>query len=157
MKARIGISIVAIIEVLIGSITIAAVIISLLQSKSSKPPEVLAFVLTTAAISTMLGFGILKKDIHSYHLLLYFASVIILSKILIFAGVITLNGALETAMPSYLKNIISILYHSLLILYLTRKHVKEHFGERRDTIFSLKMPFSKWPINTSALIFWNTL
>ena len=128
-------------EILIGSITLIAVILSLTQEKSAKPPEVLLFVLTTAAISTALGFGVLKANLTSYHLLLYFSSIIILSKILIFANIITFSGALETTIPSSLKDIISVLYHILLMLYFTRKPVKEYFGERRNAIFSLKMPF----------------
>lgn len=141
MKAKLGIITFALTEILIGSITLIAVILSLTQGKSAKPPEVLIFVLITAAISTALGLGVLKGNLSCYHLLLYFSSIIILSKILIFVKIITLNGSLETSIPSSLKNITSILYHILLIFYFTRKSVKEHFGERRNAIFSLKMPF----------------
>lgn len=141
MKPKSGIIIFALTEILIGSITMIAVILSLIRGSSTKPPEVLIFVLATAAMSMVLGFGILKGNLTCYHLLLYFTSIIILSKILIFAKIITLSGALETAVPSSLKNIISILYHILLISFFTREPVKRHFGERRNVIFTLKMPF----------------
>lgn len=144
MKHKWGIIIFAFIEILLGSITLVAVILSLIQGKSTKPLEVLIFVLITAVISTVLGFGILRYNLTCYHLLLFLSSIIILSKILIFAKIITLSGALETKIPSSLKNIISISYHSLLIFYFTRKPIKEKFGERRNVIFSLKMPSLKW-------------
>ena len=133
----------ALIEILVGSITLIAVILSLIQGRSTKPIEVLIFVLTTATLSTTLGFGILRRNLTCYHLLLYFSSIIIFSKILIFAKIIALSGALETTMPASIKNIVSISYHSMLIFYFTRKAIREEFGEKRNVLFSLKMPFSK--------------
>ena len=85
MKHKWGIIIFAFIEILLGSITLVAVILSLIQGKSTKPLEVLIFVLTTAVISTVLGFGILRCNLTSYHLMLFLSSIIILSKIVIFA------------------------------------------------------------------------
>ncbi len=143
MKYKLGIIIFAIIEILIGSITIIAVIFNLLQGKSTKSFEVLIFVLITAATSTGLGIGLLRHSLGSYHLLLLFSFIIIFSKILIFANIISLNGALETTVPSFLKNIISVIYHGGIIFYFTRKRIKEYFGERRGILFSLKLPFDK--------------
>jgi hypothetical protein len=133
----------ALAEIIIGSVTLIAVILSLIQGKSTKPPEVLVFVLTTAIISLGLGFGIFRYNLTSYHLLLYLSSIIILSKILIFAKIITLSGELETIIPASLKNVVSILYHGLLIFWFTRKSVREQFGERRNFFSFLKMPFFK--------------
>jgi len=130
-------------EVIIGSFTLIAVIVSLLLGKSAKPPEVFIFVLTTAVISLILGIGILKRNLTSYHLLLFLSVIIILSKILIFAKIIFLSGALETSMPPSVKNIISIVYHSLLIWYFSRSYIRRQFGERRDALFSLRLPFHK--------------
>lgn len=109
------------IEIGIGLITFVAVIASLILGKSTKPLEVLIFVLTTAILSLSLGIGILRHNLVSYHLLFFFAAVIILSKILIFAKIITLAGALETRLYPGAKNIISIIYHSLLIWYFLQK------------------------------------
>lgn len=128
MKHKCVIKLFAFIEILIGLITFIAVILSLIQGKSTKPIQVLIFVLATATISSYLGFGILKHNLKSYYLLLYFSSVIILSKILIFAKIITLNGALETTIPASFKDTVSILYHSLLIFYFTRKSTREQFS-----------------------------
>lgn len=141
MKPKLGVIVFAFIEILIGSITLTAVLLSLAQGKSEKPLEVLIFVLATAVISAGLGLGILKLSLACYQLLLYFSSIIILSKILIFARIITLSGTLETTIPSSLKNALSILYHCLLIFYFTRKRVREQFGERRSLTFSLKTLF----------------
>jgi hypothetical protein len=136
-----GIAVFGLTEVIIGSLTLFAVMLSLLSGTSTKPPEVLIFVLTTSVISLSLGIGIFRKSLHSYHLLLFFSTVIIMSKILIFGKIIFLSGDLETAVPSPIKNIISIIYHSLLILYFIRPAIRKQFGEKRSVLFSLKSPF----------------
>jgi hypothetical protein len=128
MKNKFGVMLFAIIEIFIGLATLTAVILSLAQGKSTKSLQVLVFVLITAIISSGLGWGILRYKLLAYRLLLYFSSIIILSKILIFAKIITLTGALEITIPSSLKNIISVLYHSLLIFYFTRKSIREQFN-----------------------------
>ena len=120
---------IAITEILLGGITLFAVIASLILRESAKPVEVLIFVLTTSGLSLGLGIGILKKNLASYQLLLFFSSVIVLSKILIFAKIISLNGALETTIPAELKNMVSVTYHSLIIILLTRQPVKKVFKE----------------------------
>jgi|GEM_PF-578948 len=138
-----GIILFGIIEIAIGFFTLLTVIISLLLGKSTKPLAVLIFVLTASIISLSLGVGIIRRNLASYNLLIFFATVIILSKILIFLGIINLSGALETSIPTPFKNIISICYHALLIWYFTCPSVKMQFGEKRDALFSLKIPFSK--------------
>ena len=115
------------IEIFIGGITLLATGLSLLFSTSSKPPNVLFFVMATASISTYLGIGILNLKKRAYELLIYFASVILLSKALIFMNIIYLNNALETSIPSPIKNGISIFYHASLIFYLTKSDVKKIF------------------------------
>ncbi len=85
------------------------------------------FVILAALLSTLLGIGVLKFHKLAYQLLLYFSSVIILSKILIFMDIIQFNGALETFFPSTLKNGISVLYHGFIIYYFQKKEIKEIF------------------------------
>jgi hypothetical protein len=142
MQLRYSLGIIAfgIIEICIGLITLIAVIASLISGTSTKPLEVLIFVLATSVISLSLGIGILRYNLHSYHIMLFFATIIILSKILIFAKIISLSGALETRIPSSTKNAISIIYHSLLIWYFLRPSVRRHFGEKRNVLFSIKLP-----------------
>lgn len=142
-KRNYGIVISGLIEVNIGFVTLVAVITSLILGKSTKPPEVLVFVLATSIISLGLGIGILRRSLAGYHLLLFFATVIVLTKILILAKILTLSGAIETTLPQSTKDIISIIYHSLLIWYFTRASVRRQFGEKRKVLFSLKLPFSR--------------
>jgi hypothetical protein len=142
-KFQPGILFFSITEILIGSIALGTTLYSLLTGTAMRSPEVVIFILGTAIISTSLGFGILRLNINAYHLLLFFSTVIILSKILIFARIISLNDSLETVVPSPIKNSISIIYHSLIIFYFTRKPVKKQFGEHSDVFFYLKLPFVK--------------
>jgi hypothetical protein len=130
LKHNYGVIIFGFIEICFGLITLIAVITSLILGKSQKPVEVLLFVLTTSIISLVLGIGILKRNLTSYHLLLFFAAVIILSKVLIFAKIIILAGALETSIPAEVKNTISIIYHSLLIWYFLKPNIKKQFIEK---------------------------
>jgi len=127
MKEKTGIAIFALTEIFIGAATLTAVSLSLIERTSTKPTQVLIFVLITAITSAVLGLGILRRNLRCYRILVFFSLVVILSKILIFAKIVTLNGALETTVPADLKNIISLIYHSLLIFYFTRKSVKQRF------------------------------
>ena len=143
LKHNYAILIFGFIEIGIGLVTLVAVIASLILGKSIKPLEVLIFVLTTSILSLSLGIGILRHNLVSYRLLLFFAAVIILSKILIFAKLITLAGALETHLYPGAKNTLSIIYHSLLIWYFIHPVVRIQFKEKRNVLFSLKLPFQK--------------
>ena len=130
-KRDYGIITFGLIEISMGLVTLVAVTTSLILGTSIKPLEVLVFVLVTAFISLGLGIGILRRNLHVYHLLLFFAAVIVLSKILIFTKIISLNGALETTITSSIKDSISIFYHSLLILYFAQPRIKKQFTDRR--------------------------
>jgi hypothetical protein len=116
-----------IIEIVIGAATLVTIIFSLILGTSDKPPAILAFVLVTSVVSLSIGVGILKSSMISYYLLLYFSTVIILSKILVFFGIIVLSGALETSIPSGIKNTVSIIYHSVLLICLNAPSVKKQF------------------------------
>ena len=116
-----------ILEIAIGAVTLIAILASLIFGVSHKPPAILAFVLITSITSLSIGIGMLKLNRISYYLLLYFSTVIILSKILIFSRVIILSGALETFIPSNIKDIVSIIYHAILLFCLTQPAVKKHF------------------------------
>ncbi len=118
---------IGIIEILIGGITLLGTGGALLLSSNTKPPNVLFFVVGAASISLSIGVGILKFKKLAYQALLYFASVVLLSKILIFLGIIHLNGALETTLPPSMKNGISIIYHAFVIYYLSQKDIKKIF------------------------------
>ncbi len=131
LKQNYGVFIFGLIEICIGVVTLVALIESSLFRQSAKPPEVFIFVLVTSLISLSLGIGILRYNLNCYHLLLYFATLIIFSKLLIFAKIISLSGALETSVPSGIKNTVSVIYHALLLLYFNSAGVRERFGEKR--------------------------
>ena len=114
-------------EILIGGITLFFNFVTLALSQNNKPSSVLFFVIITGVASILLGIGFLKFDKTAYKLLLYFASVIMLSKILLMMDVIQLNGALETTIPGPVKNTVSILYHGFVIYYLNKPGIKRIF------------------------------
>ncbi len=118
---------IGIIEIAIGGITLASNFITLALSHNSKSLSVLCFVVISGIISTLLGIGLLKFRKEAYLLLLYFSSVIILSKVLIFMNVIHLNGSLETSIPGAVKNTASIVYHGFVIAYLNKPDIKQIF------------------------------
>jgi len=118
---------IGLIEILIGGLTLLTTAFSLLLSLNTKTPNVLTFVLMTAILSLLLGLGILVHNTIAYKLLIYFSTVIILSKILILADLIHLNGAFENFVPSPVKSVTSIAYHSFLIFYLTKSDIKKLF------------------------------
>lgn len=117
--------IIGIAEIVIGSVTVLFNLMAWSLAASTKSPNVLIFVVTTGIISILIGFGVLNFKKLAYQLLLYFSSVIILSKLLIFAGILQLNGALETTIPAPLKNMVSIVYHGFVIVYLSKRGIKE--------------------------------
>jgi hypothetical protein len=119
--------IIGIIEILIGVITLLSTSIALLLGSNTKSFSVLVFVIGAATISTLLGVGILKFKKIAYDLLLYFSSVVLLSKMLIILDVFRLNGSLETAIPAWIKNSVSMAYHGFVIFYLKRETIKEVF------------------------------
>jgi hypothetical protein len=122
-----GIQIFGLTEIAIGTITLLAIVVSLVKGTSAKPPNVLTFVIISSLISVALGAGVLLKEKHSRKLLIFFAGWVILSKILIYAKIMTLCCSLETTISSNLKNLISIAYHSILILYFHHRSIKAEF------------------------------
>ena len=127
MRGYRTILIIGLIEIFIGSLALISNFTSLILDTNTKSPGVFLFVITTGTISAFLGVGLMRFKKIAYQLLLYFSSVIILSKILIFLNIVQLNGALETTVPYHLKNIISMLYHGFIIYFLTHSKVKEIF------------------------------
>ncbi len=122
-----GLLIFAVIEIAIGIITILCVSVSIILKFNTKPLNILAFVYVTSMLSLWLGLGLLNFNNKSYELLIFLAGVVIISKVLIFAGIIHLDGALETKIPLNLKNTISVLYHSALLWYLNLGNIKKLF------------------------------
>jgi len=123
--------VIGMIEVCIGGITLLTTLGSLALGINPKTVNVLLFVIVAAIVSTSIGIGILKFKKIAYDLLLYFSSVVIFSKLLIFMDIIQLNGALETAIASHIKDSVSVAYHAYVIYYLKKAEIKRvfHFME----------------------------
>ena len=119
--------VIGIIEILFGGLTLLVTLSSLLFSFNTKPFNVVLFVLVTAILSTLLGIGVLTYQRIAYTLLLYFSSVIVLTKLLMIFGIIYLNHAFQTFVPAFLVNAISILYHSFLIAFLKQEEIRRLF------------------------------
>ena len=122
-----GLLVFAAIEIAIGLITILGVSLSIILKFNTMPLNILSFVYVTSLLSLWLGVGLLNYNRKSYELLIFLAGVVIITKVLIFAQIIELNGALETTIPSNLKNIISVIYHAALLFYLNLGKVKKSF------------------------------
>jgi uncharacterized protein YybS (DUF2232 family) len=127
MKPKQGILLFGLIEIGIGTVTLAAIGRNLLAGVLPKPPNVLAFVVISSLISICLGAGILCRRPYARKFLIFFAGWVILSKILIFAGIIVLCCEMETTMAPDIKNIISILYHIAVITYFHSRSIKAEF------------------------------
>ncbi|RJO65054.1 MAG: hypothetical protein C4540_02335 [Candidatus Omnitrophota bacterium] len=125
-----GITGFGIIEILIGSFTLSGVATSIVLGTSQKPLGVLTFVVCAATVSLALGVGIVRRSRVGYYLLLFFATLVLASKLLIFAKVIVLSGALETVIPPPIKNAISLIYHLLLILYFALPSSRRAFNRK---------------------------
>ena len=117
------------IEIIIGAVTLLTNLVTLALSINRKSPNVLLFVVVTGILSSLIGVGLLKFSKVAYQLLIYFSSVIILSKTLILMDIFQLNGSFETMLPSSLRSCISIIYHSFVIFYLMQKDVREVFAK----------------------------
>lgn len=127
MKNYRAVLVIGLIEIFIGGVTLIGTLGALVLSLNTKTANVLLFVLITGIMSTLLGVGILKFKKFAYQFLLYFSSVIILTKLLIFADIMHLNGELTTFIPSTIKNSISIVYHGLVVYYLSKPGIKDLF------------------------------
>lgn len=114
-------------EIAVGTITLGAVISSLITRNCAKSPNVLIFVIISSLISSSLGIGVLLRAHYFRKLIMFFAGWIILSKILISGGILTLNGQLETSIPAGIKNFVSILYHALIIAYFHHPLIKKEY------------------------------
>ena len=118
---------IGIIEILIGFITLFFNLVTLIIGANAKTANALFFVIIAGSMSSLIGLGLLKFNKTAYQALIYFSSVIILTKFLILIGIIQLNGALETTIPGWIKTWISIFYHGAVIYFLKRPDVKEVF------------------------------
>ena len=114
-------------ELSIGIVTILGLTLSSLLHLSTKSPVVFVFVLISAIISASIGMGLLRCLHWARMSLIFFSGYIVLTKLVLFWGLIKLNGEMATLIPTDLKNLISVLYHTFIILFFNLRIVKERF------------------------------
>ncbi len=127
MIAAITVNIVAIAELMIGLITITGLFISQAFAFPQKPLNVFCFVLATAATSAVIGIGIFKRWRWAWLLLVFFSGYIVITKIMLLTGLLIFTGEIITFIPMDIKNYISIGYHSFIVIYFTRKRIRNDF------------------------------
>lgn len=90
-----------------------------------KPLNVYVFVLITATTSFILGVGMLARREWARKLLIFFSGYILITKVMKYTGLFVFKGDIVTAVPVWLKDATSFLYHFVLILVLTLCFSKE--------------------------------
>jgi hypothetical protein len=84
-----------------------------------KPLNLYVFVVITATMSFILGVGMLARREWARKLLIFFSGYILITKIMKYTGLIVFKGDILTAIPVWLKDSTSFLYHFALILVLS--------------------------------------
>ena len=121
------IRIIAVTEIMIGAITVSGLMISSMLAISEKSPNIVIFIFTSSVISILLGVGIIASNNMARRLLIFFSGWVLLTKLLVFMGVIEFSGELLKAVSISFKNAVSAAYHLMLIFILNRKEVKAFF------------------------------
>jgi TRAP-type uncharacterized transport system fused permease subunit len=119
------INLIASIEIFIGLFTLSGMAFYIHLGRLAKPPNVLTFVTVTAVVSTLLGLGLLRRNKMAVTLLVFFSGYIILTKVMVATGLVHFNGAILEYLPTDLKNLVSALYHFVLIVLLTKPSVQK--------------------------------
>jgi hypothetical protein len=125
MIQKLVINTIASIEIFIGLFTLSGLALYLNLGLSVKPPNVLTFVTVTAVVSTLLGLGLLRRKKAAADILIFFSGYIILTKVMVATGLMQFNGAILAQVPTDLKNLVSSLYHVVLIIFLTKPSVQK--------------------------------
>ncbi|NQU74158.1 MAG: hypothetical protein HQ547_05565 [Candidatus Omnitrophica bacterium] len=115
-------------EVIIGIATLLSLVAAKIIWGATKPIGVSVFVSSTALVSFTLGVGILKYKMLARKLLIFFAGYIVLTKIFIFSGLVTLSPPFEVLIPSSVKDIISLIYHLLIVFFFNNEKIRRLFG-----------------------------
>lgn len=126
-KVRNIINLVAFIEVAIGTATMSGLTASIVFALPKKPINIFMFVFISAVISTSLGVGLFLKKNWPRRLLIFFSGWVILTKMLVFMGILHFSGELLVVVSNPVKNAFSIAYHSIIVFLLNQKAFKGYF------------------------------
>lgn len=128
LQKRTAIKTIAYLELIIGSLTLVSLIILSLLSASRKPLNVFIFVFISSTISVIIGLGLFAHRNWARKTLFFFSTYILLTKVLIFLNLLHFEGEIITCLPGSLKDIVSFLYHSWILLFFNRESVKKIFS-----------------------------
>ena len=117
------------VELVIGAVTFCFVILFDIFSVAEKPAGIFAFVIISAAISAMLGYGILHYKKWARIMLIFFSGYVISLKILLFLGAVQFIGEIIKIPPPYMKDTISLVYHAAVIIFLLNRKVIKKFNK----------------------------
>ena len=122
------INLIASIECAIGASTALSLFYYPGQSGSRKPTGVFIFVLIAAAVSFLIGAGLFLKKEKARKYLVYFSGYIVIEKMLVFLGVLSLNGRVLVAVLGIPVDGISVVYHLLILWLFNKPNMKLFFG-----------------------------
>ncbi len=126
-KVRNIINLIAFIEIAIGTATMSGLIASVIFALPKKPANIFMFVFISAVISASLGVGLFFKRNWPRRLLIFFSGWVILTKILVFMGILHFSGELLVVVLNPVKNAFSIIYHATIVFLLNQKAFKDYF------------------------------
>jgi len=121
-----GIPLFGLVEIAIGLVTLLFIPFYA-RLGHVKPPGELFFVLASSLFSFVLGAGILFRFNPARRLLIFFSGWVIVTKVLIFLGVMTFVSEVPVTIPIQIKNVISVLYHTVLMLFLRHPLIEKEF------------------------------
>lgn len=128
IRQKSGILLFGLAELTLGITTLCSIFFEIAtRGASSKPANVLVFVVASSAISSALGAGVILRRRYARKLLVFFAGWVILSKILIMMDILALCCELETTISPNIKNAVSIVYHAAVMLYFHHPLIKAEF------------------------------
>jgi len=116
-------SIVGAIEVVIGLITLISCFVVQtwnIFGYTPKPFSVYVFVVVSAMISFVLGVGMLSYRDWARIALIFFSGYVVLTKIMIYSKLLVFSGEILTIVPVWSKDVVSVGYHLVLIITLSR-------------------------------------
>ena len=114
---------------MIGLGTFAAVGHAYVIGASEKSVGVLVFVLMAATVSFFIGLGLLLSRDAARRWALYFSGYVALEKLMIFLGVLTLNGKAFPEVSGIPIDYVSLVYHLFLLYFLSRPQVVLFFKD----------------------------
>ena len=124
------IRLIAVTECLIGFVVILGLSAHPVFAPSTHPLRVFAFDFITAVIAISLGLGLFLLKESARKVLVYFSGYIVMEKILTFMGVISLSGKVLTEFFGISVNIVSLIYHGVIVWFFTRNPVKLFFHKK---------------------------